>query len=50
MEESSNKSLFFGKKDLIGFMYYYYLPKHIPAEKQELSIKITRYKGVSFLT
>ena len=50
MEETSNKALFFGKKDLIGFIYYYYLPKLIPSEKQELSVKITKYKGVSILT
>ena len=50
MEETLNKSLFYGKKDLIGFIYFYYLPKLIPSEKQELSAKITKYKEISIIT
>ena len=45
---TENSSLFYGKNDLLGFSYYYYLPKLSPRERKEISEKITNFKGVNF--
>lgn len=41
-----NEELFFGKKDLLGYTYYYHLPNMLPLERKDLSEKITNFQGV----
>ncbi len=44
---TDNSSLYYGKNDLLGFSYYYYLPRFSPRERKEISEKIANYKGVN---
>ena len=44
---TDNSSLYYGKNDLLGFSYYYYLPRVRPRERKEISEKIANYKGVN---
>ena len=44
---TDNSSLFYGKNNLLGFSYYYHLPRLTPMERKEISEKITNYKGVN---
>ena len=46
---TDNSSLFYGKKDLLGFSFYYHLPRLTSMERKEISGKITNYKGVNYL-
>lgn len=46
---TDNSSLFYGKNDLLGFSYYYHLPRLTSMERKEISEKITNYKGVNYL-
>lgn len=41
-----NEELFFGKKNLLGYTYYYHLPNMLPLERKDLSEKITNFQGV----
>lgn len=43
---TNNSSLFYGKKDLLGFSFYYHLPRLTSMKRKEISEKITNYKGV----